>query len=228
MGIVYNGIPKELALSLKDFLNINVFVETGTYMGHTTMWAAAHFQEVYTVEASEELFLNAKKSLAVYPNIKCFHGDSAVVLQKLAIRQPVLFWLDAHYSGGNTYKGQFPILNEIDIINAQYDNAVLLIDDARFITSCWTGSQYCELVELIKALDKKKRYIAIFEDVVIVTPEKAKHIVNNYTNKMSKVFWERHKTQSRKNATSKLRKKLSRIKTYIINWISGFISLINK
>ncbi|KKK92981.1 hypothetical protein LCGC14_2697460, partial [marine sediment metagenome] len=48
--------------------------------------------------------------------------------------QPCLFWLDAHYSGGNDAEGELwcPILLELKHIlnNSKFDH-VILIDDAR-------------------------------------------------------------------------------------------------
>ncbi len=50
------------------------------------------------------------------------------------LSEPALFWLDGHYSGGDTARGTLdtPILQELDLILQQPDPGhVLLIDDAR-------------------------------------------------------------------------------------------------
>ena len=51
------------------------------------------------------------------------------------INKPCLFWLDAHYSGGSTAKGQTntPVIDELEcILNHKNGNEhVILIDDAR-------------------------------------------------------------------------------------------------
>ncbi|MDD5318778.1 MAG: hypothetical protein PHF79_03110, partial [Candidatus Pacebacteria bacterium] len=53
-------------------------------------------------------------------------------------RGPILFWLDAHFSGGKTAKsvlGDTPIEKELDIIFGSWTNGnVILIDDARLFT----------------------------------------------------------------------------------------------
>ena len=79
-------------------------------------------------------------------------GDSATQL-KLVLNQlsePVLFWLDGHYSGGQTAKGvkECPILEELEAIASFKCNAgsVVLIDDARL----FNGSHDYPEVETIQ------------------------------------------------------------------------------
>jgi hypothetical protein len=66
-------------------------------------------------------------------------GYSGNVIDRVMkeVSEPVLFWLDAHYSGGITTRGELnsPILAEPDIILAHpIKNHVILIDDARDFT----------------------------------------------------------------------------------------------
>ena len=68
--------------------------------------------------------------------VHILEGDSAqklsVVLGRLS--HPALFWLDAHYSGGDTAKGEneTPIQKELhDIFQNPLKDFVILIDDAR-------------------------------------------------------------------------------------------------
>ena len=44
MGAVTFGIPKKLVLLIKEHFSIEVFVETGTFKGKTSVWAAGIFQ----------------------------------------------------------------------------------------------------------------------------------------------------------------------------------------
>jgi len=53
------------------------------------------------------------------------------------VEKPCLFWLDGHYSGGNTAKGEkeTPIMEELRQICAHpVKNHLILIDDAREFT----------------------------------------------------------------------------------------------
>ena len=52
------GKLNDLGLSGDYF---KVFVETGTYLGHTTELAASIFSTVYTIELSEEIHLSTKE-----------------------------------------------------------------------------------------------------------------------------------------------------------------------
>ena len=67
----------------------------------------------------------------------CHHGNSPDVLRSLAatIDEPVLFYLDAHWSGGVTAHGEVevPLLEELEIIRKRPHGDFIIIDDARLI-----------------------------------------------------------------------------------------------
>jgi hypothetical protein len=67
--------------------------------------------------------------------VSCIHGESGVELPRVLahVQEPVLFWLDAHPSGGQTADAGFdPILHELDAIYRHpVKRHVILIDDAR-------------------------------------------------------------------------------------------------
>jgi hypothetical protein len=127
---------KEMAIiKYCDKYNYKTFVETGTYLGEMVYALKYKFDILYTIELSLDLFKTAKKHFIEYKNIYFFHGDSGVVLEQLMnkISEPAIFWLDGHYSGGITEKGdsETPILKELQyIFSSQYPH-VILIDDAR-------------------------------------------------------------------------------------------------
>jgi len=54
MGYIQMGVPQELVLCLMKEMSIPVFVETGTFRGGTTFWAANHFEKVVTIEINPE------------------------------------------------------------------------------------------------------------------------------------------------------------------------------
>lgn len=112
------------------------FVETGTYQGKMVDAVKNYFTNIYSIELGEELYKKAQEKFSGYKNIKLFHGDSAVLIPTIIskINQPILFWLDAHYSGGETARGTLdtPIEKELQFI---FDHPIkdhtILIDDAR-------------------------------------------------------------------------------------------------
>ena len=72
------------------------------------------------------------------------------------INKPTLFWLDAHYSGGETAQGpeDSPIMKELDFILNHRSDHCILIDDAR----CFNGKAgYPRIGELKKMLAKRNK-----------------------------------------------------------------------
>jgi hypothetical protein len=112
------------------------FIETGTFKGDTTDVLKNIAEKVYTIELSSEYHLRAVSRFKDCNNVECLLGDSTsmlpIVLQRL--KGKPLFWLDGHYSGGDTAQGEkdSPINEELQsIFDAGIKEAVILIDDAR-------------------------------------------------------------------------------------------------
>jgi len=121
---------------IMELFHADIFVETGTNYRGTTAEAAKIFREVHTIELSRELFQKATQRLRENSNVHLYHGDSSVVLQEILplIQGKPVFWLDGHYSGGETARGNenTPIMGEIQLIwQHNIKNAVILIDDIR-------------------------------------------------------------------------------------------------
>ncbi|MCX5807284.1 MAG: hypothetical protein NT010_14680 [Proteobacteria bacterium] len=110
------------------------FIESGTYLGHTSDVASLIYKEVYTIELSKDLYSAAVKRFEGRPNIHIYQGDSAHIFPKMLpqIRGKAVFWLDAHYSKGATEKSSnnTPIIEELQTIkDSSIRDAVILIDD---------------------------------------------------------------------------------------------------
>src|SRR5258705_12406761 len=88
--------------------SFDVFVETGTYLGHTTAIAAHLFKMVHTIELSPEIFETTRAKFRNIKTIEFIQGDSAVELRRLAelIDRPAVFFLDSHFAGGKTALGE--------------------------------------------------------------------------------------------------------------------------
>jgi len=120
-------------------------------------------------------FLNLIRKTKKYKHINLFHGDSSIVLPRIIkeINEPILFWLDAHYSGGITSKGKenTPILKElISIFKHETNNHVLLIDDA----DCFNGTNGYPTLEQVNAIlyiFKPHNWVFKIEDNVIIIYE---------------------------------------------------------
>ena|SRR5687768_8843024 len=118
-----------------------LFIETGTYLGDMVYAQLNNFSKIYSIELGEDLYRNAVQKFQQFPHVKILPGNSGKVLAELMknIHEPAIFWLDGHYSGGITAKGEkeCPIYEELDcIFNAGRFDHILLIDDAR----CFVGT----------------------------------------------------------------------------------------
>lgn len=134
------------------------FVETGSYYGEGIQRAIdAGFSCIYSIELAEPLYQYCKKRFASNPNVHLVLGDSAYVLSMVLekIDAPATFWLDGHYSWGETARGETnsPILKELEAIaNHPIKNHTILIDDIR---CCGTDDfDFVERDQIIQAIMK--------------------------------------------------------------------------
>jgi len=117
-------------------MNLKVFVETGTFEGETLNNMLNHFDSLYSIELSPYYASKAKERFSKEDKVTILEGDSSVMLKPLCekLNEPVFFWLDGHWSGGLTSKGNkdCPLLEELKIINNVFKNeCVIAIDDVR-------------------------------------------------------------------------------------------------
>ncbi|MGA8572955.1 MAG: hypothetical protein WBQ36_06945 [Desulfobaccales bacterium] len=154
-------------LAVQEYGNkfaLTTFIETGTYIGDMIYGMRKTFNNIYSMELNEKLYLKVLKKLHRFPHIKIFHGDSGELFPKILenITQPCLFWLDAHYSGGITSKGSIetPIIKELtSIITHSVKTHCILIDDAR----CFIGDNDYPTLDILRGFIQTKRPDSTFE-----------------------------------------------------------------
>ena len=167
--IIKQRIVKKYA---KKYSIIN-FIETGTYKGDMINAVKNIFKKIYSIELSPELFREAKKRFSETNNIDLHCGDSGMLLKKILmeIKTPTLFWLDAHYSKGETVKGETntPVLSELEtILNHKIKNHAILIDDAR----CFDGTNdYPKISEIKVFIEKRAPHYTVktINDIIRIT-----------------------------------------------------------
>jgi hypothetical protein len=190
MGSVRHGPPVKLAQMIRDSLGLSVAVETGTFQGSGAVALGTLFSDVWSIELSPELAAAARLHHPD-PHLHFVQGSSADTLPDVlnGINSPALFWLDGHYSGEGTAGVEYecPILDEVRAIDdwALGDRSVILIDDARLFLgpppSPYKRKQWPGLMDVSDALrHTHKRYLTVFEDVIIAVPIEAQEAVDDY------------------------------------------------
>lgn len=152
---------------------INILVESGTFKGDMVYGVRNGFKKIITIELSDYFFKKAKIRLKNFKNIKIIKGDSGKEIKQILrfVKEPAVFWLDGHYSGGNTTKSKVntPIINELkSILNHKIKTHVLLIDDARHFTG---EDDYPKINDLKKMLKDSNYDMKVKDDIIRITPQ---------------------------------------------------------
>jgi hypothetical protein len=186
----YGQPPKDLMLALRREFSLTRFLETGTFDGRTTKWAAKHFDEVVTIEASEELRRSAMEKHGGLRNVRWVYGDTRTVLRGEVERLagPAVVWLDSHWSGGATYgkDAECPLLLEIEIVRAAPYEHYLFVDDARLFMAPppapHNPDHWPTLTQVVNALTQGPRplEVLVLEDTFVAVPAAAKELVWQY------------------------------------------------
>ena len=203
MGLVNFSAPEIEVEYLRSNLNLDVFVEGGTYKGDTAKNMSCKFETVYTIEKSNVMFNIAKDNLKDISNVNMIKGDSREHLQNiLENNDNILFWLDSHWSGGETYgeEDECPLIDELEII-LKYDKSyAILIDDARlFLAPPPYPHDYTNwptLTNIIQVLPKDWELIE-FEDVIYIFPEKIFIGFKTFMQKIVTNRWKQYGINSR-------------------------------
>jgi hypothetical protein len=153
-------IKQETIKEYAKMFNAVILVETGTYLGDMVAALKNNFKLIYSIELSNELWRNASKRFRKFKHIKIIEGDSGQVLINIIpfLDQRTIFWLDGHYSGGTTARGNkiCPIYAELGaILNSNQNKNVILIDDARLFNGIDDYPKYEELIQFIKNYNVK-------------------------------------------------------------------------
>lgn len=149
-------------LSFKEF---KIFIETGSLFGDTIADIKNFgFDEIHSIELSEPHYQHCKNLFKNEKNIFLHLGDSSDVLKNLLpkLTAPSVFFLDAHYSSGDTAKGikDVPLLEELETIKNFNYRSLLIIDDVRLfetnITEDWSQITENKIINILKDRIKYK------------------------------------------------------------------------
>lgn len=139
------GKLRPVWLGVNGYGSAEVLIETGTADGIGTARVASMYPTIHTIELNAVSQARAKQRLFKFPHVQCHLGDSVTVLPRVIdTRKKTVFWLDAHFIGGDGFSPDpTVILRELAIILGQPWHAPLavLIDDAEKF-----GERYWELL----------------------------------------------------------------------------------
>ncbi|WP_160012578.1 hypothetical protein [Rhizobium sp. 18055] len=136
--------PAKMA-AIAQLNGARAFVETGTYLGDTVYAMRDVFEKVYSIELSEDLYGQATERFSGDPKVKLLLGDSSEKLQeaaRLSSDPAAVFWLDAHWSGGNTARAEenTPIVSELkSILSCDLEQPIMIVDDMRYFVDIAAG-----------------------------------------------------------------------------------------
>jgi hypothetical protein len=208
MGVINFSIPESLVLNLVKNNNVKNFIETGTYKGNSSFWAAKHFDNVFTIELNKELYEETSSRKDAPKNITFLQGNSKDVLPELVntLDGQSIFWLDGHWCmGAGGKEDECPLMNELMAISKTKDS-IILIDDAR----CFLGplppphnaNDWPRIDEIFSLI---RNYFpdytsTIVEDVIVAVPASVKQNLDDYwQNNYNRIY-------SLKNAIGKYSK----------------------
>lgn len=122
---------RALLVRLGKLFDLSVLVETGTCMGDTVETVREHFRDVYSVELAPKLYEICQQKFARRPNVHLFLGSSHEQLPRMIDKTtgPVLFFLDAHITGGISMGNGDVTVPEVHIIEKMSPDSLIVIDD---------------------------------------------------------------------------------------------------
>lgn len=153
--------------------HLHTLVETGTYLGDMIVAMLPHFDELYSIELSDNLYRRAVLRFRREPRVHLYAGNSGSVVRDILalLRQPALFWLDAHYSGGGTARGHAdtPVVDEMNVILRDSRAHVILIDDARMFDGTDNYPTMDEVHQLVAKL-RPEYTTELVRDIIRIAP----------------------------------------------------------
>ena len=149
---------------------IQYLVETGTCHGDMVAAMQNEFKKIFSIELADQFYREVCERFKGVSNVELIHGDSARKLPEIVgrLEGPAIFWLDGHYSGGDTARGEndTPVNEELRaILIPGAPDHVILIDDAR----CFGTSEGYPTLEQVREVVQTARpgwQVECFDDCI--------------------------------------------------------------
>src|SRR5581483_6904348 len=148
MGEPFNGqkARTEAIRAIVDVFRPDLFLETGTFLGHTTELLAGYGKPVHTAELKRSFAAVARRRLRRSPNVRVHRRPSLEVIRGLPRDSQRLFaYLDAHW-----WSDDPPLAREVAELAAGWPELVVVIDDFQvpgdpgYVFDTWGGRAFDE------------------------------------------------------------------------------------
>lgn len=173
---------------VRDLIGAGVFIETGTGLGRTSEIMSREFATVLTIEVHDIRFSQAVDKFSG-TNVVPIHGESPDILGEHVvnkIREPVVFFLDAHcpYREVCSYS-ECVLSDELRVLAYfMYPMAIFIDDMDLFFTPKFPGGRrenwpdLVGVVDLIREIDDF--FIFVWNNNVVAVPQEHREAVSDY------------------------------------------------
>ncbi|MCA9034531.1 MAG: hypothetical protein KDA81_09785 [Planctomycetaceae bacterium] len=173
-GATPHAVKQANLRQLQRRYEVQTLVETGTFRADMMVALGLYFDKLYSIELSEELFNYSVQRCRDLKNVELWQGASEDVLAEICskLKGRVLFWLDGHFSGGDTALGktECPVTSELDVIFSQSQiTPIVLIDDAREFVGKRSYPTVAEIVQ--QANQYSRMHVTVSDDAILIVPE---------------------------------------------------------
>lgn len=156
----------------------DTFVETGTFYGDTLAAVQDDFERLISIELHPRLARRAARRFGHTPRVRIVQGDSSDQLEAILreVGGPAVIWLDGHYSGMLTARGESgdtPVLRELDaVLRAGTSADAILVDDARLFGTDPAYPTIDQVAERMKAA-RPHCVVRVEDDIIQMTRRRA-------------------------------------------------------
>lgn len=149
-GMLPETLNKIISSVGQDKKDYPIFVESGTNRGDTPVRLYDEFETLHTIELDQKYYERFDKIIEErnYEKIINHFGDTIDIMplileQSISPEENTVFWLDGHWSGGDTALGveSCPLFEECTSIDNLYKPqiGIIIIDDYRLFGGSWAG-----------------------------------------------------------------------------------------